>query len=182
MTTAVGFESLRADWNRIAEQLESRSPFHTWEWNWTWWKNLAPRSRLRLLVFSRGGEVVGIAQFHERGPLGGAGSIAPLGWGALTEDLELIFAEEDRLELLTATLAWLRKRPWAVVRLPQLRQGEPEAVGLDRKLSDSREVVFETLELPATWEALLGRLRQSMRGNTRYYPRLLGRHGHAHSF
>jgi CelD/BcsL family acetyltransferase involved in cellulose biosynthesis len=132
-------------------------------------------------VFSRGEEVVGIAQLHERG-LPATRSIAPLGWGALTEDLELLFPEQDRLALLGATVSWIRDRRWLLVRLPQLRGHEISALQLDPRLADVREVVFETLELPPTWEALLARLTRSMRGNTRYYPRLLERHGHTLGF
>lgn len=181
VTTATGFEALRGDWNRLAERLVPRSPFHSWEWNWAWWRNLAPRSQLHILVFGLDAEVVGIAQLHERG-LPAARSIAPLGWGALTEDLELLFLEQHRRALLGGTLSWIRERRWLLVRLPQLRGHEISALQLDSRLADVREVVFETLELPPTWEALLGRLSRSMRGNTRYYPRLLERHGHALGF
>ena len=67
ITTAAGFEALHGDWNRLADRLVPRSPFHSWEWNWAWWRNLAPRSKLHILVFSRDAEIIGIAQLYERG-------------------------------------------------------------------------------------------------------------------
>src|SRR5207302_2586015 len=50
----------------------------------------------------------------------------------------------------------------------------------ERALRD--DVYFDWRRLPPTWDELLDGLHRSMRGNIRYYPRLMERNGHKLAF
>ena len=80
--TLCDFDRLRPAWNELVEQLELPSPFHSWEWNRTWWDHFGRGRRLRILLFKRAQRLLGIGQFYERRLAAGAGPrlLIPLGW------------------------------------------------------------------------------------------------------
>jgi CelD/BcsL family acetyltransferase involved in cellulose biosynthesis len=192
IVTAEGFDELDAGWTAIVERMELPSPFHSWSWNRAWWNHFGAGRRLRILLFSRRGRPIGIAQFFEqRYGLRGAGprALFPIGWEdssrkqGLTEQWELLFPPEDRAQLMMALSSWLKHNRWGAVLLPSLPVGyqpvpwmEAHAVAVAQPVSSFYR------SLPDSWEGFVAGLKKSMRDNVKYYPRLLARRGHAVSF
>ena len=56
-----GFDSLRGEWNALLERSSANGVFLTWEWLRTWWKHLAERRKLSILVLRNEGQLVGLA-------------------------------------------------------------------------------------------------------------------------
>ena len=173
-----GFEGLKPDWDRLSAAMEVPSPFHSWEWVRTWWKHFGARRRMRIAVLREGENVVGIAPLYlvRYGPLL---VLVPMGWpDRLTEMMEPIVPPQDRDRVEAALMEWLvREHPVG------LATGLSRSVALrvsDRALES--DVYYDWRPLPESWDALLDGLHRSMRGNTRYYPRLLQRGGHSLAF
>src|SRR5437879_12842150 len=94
ITTEQGFVSLHSEWDSLADTLDLPSPFHSWDWNYVWWKHFGRRPHL--VVFRSDGRLVGLAQLQERRP-GWATSLGPTGAGnLLTEQLELLLPRPKR--------------------------------------------------------------------------------------
>jgi CelD/BcsL family acetyltransferase involved in cellulose biosynthesis len=188
LTTEAAFDGLHAGWNRLAGLMDDASPFQTWEWNRFWWKHFGAGHRLRLLAFHDAGELVGIAQFHQRrlGPTRiGRTLLAPLGWEdhrrrqGITEQNELIIPAEHIDRVLIALGGWLREQRWTAALLPGMRV----PIALPDQLSRRAVLVgkpnwFYSRPLPKSWEEFIAGLGKSMRDNVKYYPRLLERTGH----
>lgn len=172
------FDALRPDWNRLVVQLEIPSPFQSFDWNRAWWNHFGGRRQMRIAVLQEHGEVVGIAPFYllRYGPVG---ALVPFGWPDRLTELMAPIIPAFRRERLEASLSdWLLRR-YPIGFVAGLDPAS-EKYFCDRSLS--QQVYFDWRELPSTWEALLDGLHRSMRGNTRYYPRLLQRNGHKLSF
>jgi CelD/BcsL family acetyltransferase involved in cellulose biosynthesis len=173
-----GFAALRDDWDQVVERLEVRSAFHSFAWNWAWWKHFG-RGRLRILVIGLPGEVRGIAQFHERRHAGLLTSLAPIGWGnRLTEQIDLLLPEAEREELLGVVAAWLGRQGCTWAWVPGLCPEQARSLGGAVGSVFEKEIPFEFLDLPESWPALVAGLNKSMRDNVKYYPKLMVRNGH----
>jgi CelD/BcsL family acetyltransferase involved in cellulose biosynthesis len=170
--------ALEADWDRLVDSMEVPSPFLSSDWNRTWWDTFGRGKQARVAVLSEAGRVVGIAPFY-RVRYGPVRPLVPFGWpDRLTEQMEPIIPEPGRNTLNHALREWLLKEHTMGL-----------AAGLDRPTAVSfgeqalrDDVYFDWRPLPPTWDELLDGLHRSMRGNIRYYPRLLERSGHKLAF
>jgi hypothetical protein len=133
---------------------------------------------MRVAVLREEGEIAAIAPFYLR-RLGPVSALVPFGWpDRLAEQIEPIMPCAAREHLQTVLNAWLVKE-----------HAMGLVMGLDRsavQVFDDRsardDIYFDWRTLPSTWDHLLEGLGRSMRGNVRYYPRLLKRSGHSFSF
>jgi CelD/BcsL family acetyltransferase involved in cellulose biosynthesis len=177
VTDEEGFALLRPEWDELVDRLELPSPFQTWAWNHVWWKHFGHRGRPHIVVFRAGGSVAGIAPLQERRHVW-VSSIVPIGWGnLLTEQLELLLPESHRRQMLAALSAHLAGSDRGWIGLSGLQEGELEGC-LGRLGVVSRvDMPFEYRDLPPTWAELVQGLNRSMRGNVKYYPRLMNRDG-----
>lgn len=160
------------------------SPFQSWEWHRAWWRHFSVSrvDRLNLILFRRSGDLVGLASMKARTRFGFT-ELSPLGWrDRLTEYSVLMFPEDEKTILLQELWTWLKAHRWTWTCIPQLGQGIALPATAGSYLVSSETIVFEHLNLPASWEALDRGLNQSMRSNVRYYPRLMARERHPHSF
>jgi CelD/BcsL family acetyltransferase involved in cellulose biosynthesis len=178
ITSEEGFARLRPEWDALVETLELPSPFHSWDWNQAWWKYFSRQARLHIVAFRDQGRLVGLAQLQERAHRGWMTSLVPIGWGnLLTEQLELLFPRPERERLLDELARHLRTSGWSWIGLPGL-EDDDVARGWNGLGTVSRvEMPFEYRDLPATWEELVRGLNRSMRGNVKYYPKLMERNG-----
>jgi len=175
VTNEQGFVSLRSEWDALVDTLDLPSPFHSWDWNYTWWKHFG--RRLHLVAFRSRGRLLGIAQLHERRH-GWVTSLVPLGWGnLLTEQLELLFPRLERPRLLAALRGHLMESAWGWVGLSGLEDDELTEGLEGLAVASQVNMPFEYRDLPGTWEEMVRGLNRSMRGNVKYYPRLMLRDG-----
>lgn len=178
VTKSADFMALQADWDRLVDRMEVPSPFLSWDWSRTWWESFSGRSQMRLAVLREAGEVVGIAPFYwaRYGPVR---VLVPFGWpDRLTEQMEPILPGPGRHSLQQVLSEWLLSEH-AIGLAPGLDRPAAQLFG-ERALRD--EVYFDWRNLPPSWDELLDGLHRSMRGNIRYYPRLLERGGHQVAF
>lgn len=173
-----GLDALRSDWERLVDEMEVPSPFLGWDWHRLWWKHFGGRNQIRVAVLSDESGVVGVAPFYLKryGPLQ---FLAPFGWpDRLTELIQPIIPGRTTEPVQALLKQWLLKEH-ALGLVMGLDRSAAESF---RNQSLSDDVCFDWRELPSSWDQLLDGLHRSMRGNTRYYPRLLQRHGHSLEF
>ena len=178
VTSEEGFARLRPEWDALVEVLDLPSPFHSWDWNHVWRKHFGNRARPHIVVFRDAGRLVGLAQLQERDHRGWMTSLVPIGWGnLLTEQLELLFPRPERKRLLAELARHLRTSSWSWIGLSGLEEGDlPEGWG-GLGIVNRIDMPFEYRDLPATWEEMVRGLNRSMRGNVKYYPKLMLRNG-----
>ncbi len=179
--TEEGFRSLQPEWDSLVERLDLPSPFHSWDWNYVWWKHFGGHRRLHVLLFRENGRLAGIAQLYERyhGGRWGLTSLAPIGWGnLLTEQLELLFPRAERRRLLGELRRYLMGSKWSWFGLSGIDErdlGESwHGLGIVSRI----DMPFEYRNLPQTWEELVRGLNRSMKDNVKYYPKLMIRSGY----
>jgi CelD/BcsL family acetyltransferase involved in cellulose biosynthesis len=175
VTSAAGMDGLRSDWDRLVDMMDVPSPFLSWDWSRIWWEHFGGRHRMQMLVFREGGAIVGILALYRRryGPIT---VLVPFGWpDRLTEQMEPVVPTHSRARVLASLSAWLKSKRFTIGLITGL-EGAAANMFRDQTLSDP--VTFEWRMLPPTWDELTKDLTRSMRGNIRYYPRLMEREGH----
>ena len=178
VTKTAELTALHADWERLVDSMEVPSPFLSWDWSRTWWETFGRGKHMRVAVLRDAGQVVGIAPFY-RATYGPVRALVPFGWpDRLTEQIEPIIPEPGRDRVNSALSEWLLKEH-ALGLAPGLDRSTALLFG-ERALRD--DVYFDWRRLPPTWDELLDGLHRSMRGNIRYYPRLMERNGHKLAF
>ncbi len=172
------FLHLQPEWDALVDRLDLPSPFLSWDWNYAWWKHFGGHSRLHIVVFRADGRLAGLAQLHERRHAGPVTSLVPIGWGnLLTEQLELLFPSQDRKLLLGELRRVLSDSSWSWIGLSGLEPTDFDEPWDGLGVVDQVAMPFEFRELPRTWDELVRSLNRSMRGNVKYYPRLMQRSG-----
>ena len=191
VTRAEDLDTLRPVWSNLVEKMEDSSPFLTWDWMRAWWAHYGDRHQLRVLVFRQGSGVLGIAPLHQRrhgiGPLQ-LRTLAPIGWERggwqdLTQQLELLFPSEHRLELLARLLSWLRRSRYSAIWIPSVDASAPVPDWLASKVVIANPIfTFQGRALPDTWPAFVASLGRNTRQNANRYPRALLHAGHQCTF
>jgi CelD/BcsL family acetyltransferase involved in cellulose biosynthesis len=163
-------EEYRDDWQRLCEQSPHATIFQTWEWMQSWWRFHHKGKRLRVLILSDAGRVVGIAPFFIRfGPLR---VLQLLGTGG-SDYLDLL-AESNREADVVSHIAQFLQKNKATWDWADLQQVKPNAVAT--QLSGARVLQGETcpyLPLESSYELLLKSLGKKLRQNIGYYARAL---------
>jgi CelD/BcsL family acetyltransferase involved in cellulose biosynthesis len=123
------FALMGEEWNALLRDSDADCLFLTWEWLYTWWRNLAGRRRLFILAVRYGDQLVAIAPLALAPPA--LGRLLPfrsfqlLGMGAVGSDyLDLIVRRGWEDEAVKALAECLRSER-AMLELRRLR---PEAV------------------------------------------------------
>lgn len=62
------FYALRDEWQELLRNSASNTLFLTWEWQFTWWQNLAEARKLAILVIRRNGQLIAIAPMTVKPP------------------------------------------------------------------------------------------------------------------
>ncbi len=178
VTSEEGLARLRPEWDALVDELALPSPFHSWDWNHVWWKHFGRHSRPHIVVFRAGDRTLGLAQLQERNHGGWVTSLVPIGWGnLLTEQLDLLIPALHRRRLLAELRRHLLESSCSWIGLSGLVEADLtegwEAMGVVSRV----DMPFEYRVLPPTWEEMVRGLNRSMRGNVKYYPRLMMRSG-----
>jgi CelD/BcsL family acetyltransferase involved in cellulose biosynthesis len=133
---------------------------------------------MRVAVLRDEDQIVGIAPYYRVG-FGPVHALVPFGWpDRLTEQMEPIIPEAGGNLLHSALTEWLLKEH-TMGLTAGLGRSTAQRFG-NQALSE--DVYFDWRLLPRSWDELLDGLHRSMRGNIRYYPRLLERNGHKLAF
>ena len=176
-------DALAPEWDDLIDRLDG-TPFQRWAWHRAWWSHFAKpkQARLRIALFRQGGRLAGIVPFvaMRRDLFTELRTIGSR--DRLTEQLDLIAEPDLRQPVLEALQDWLLAEPWSWVWLPQLRADDRLRDWFADRIADSTEIEFEHHVLPKSWNEMEYSLHKSMRSNTRYYPKLMRREGHPHSF
>lgn len=170
-----GMDRLRPDWDRLVDEMDVPSPFLSWDWNRIWWEHFGGRHRMQVLVFREAGQIVGILPLYRRwyGPVT---VLVPFGWpDRMTEQMEPIVPTRWRARVIAALNDCMQCKRFTIGLITGV---DPATAGMSREHTLSDPVVFEWRNLPPSWDELMKDLTRSMRGNIRYYPRLMEREGH----
>lgn len=124
------FQDSRLPWNRLVSTMRFPSPFCSWEWIDTWWKQFGKEHELVPLFIYRDGDLCGILPLFKRRPTTASQWLmgAMLDYCGATEvypdHLDIICAPEDAPACIEAAFDFLREQQsgWAWVRLPMLAQ------------------------------------------------------------
>ena len=171
------FELLKQEWNELLRNSTADCLFLTWEWLWTWWKNLAEGRKLFLITVRCGRELVAIAPFAVRSwtvvGLIPCRSLEFLGTGSVGSDyLDLIIRrgkEPDICRLLADFLAQER----LMVMLTHLNRRSSLVAGLTAELqargwgcSEAKINLCPLINLSGhSWESYLASLGPEHRYN-----------------
>jgi CelD/BcsL family acetyltransferase involved in cellulose biosynthesis len=178
VSSVAGLDDLKADWERLVDLMDVPSPFLSWYWSRVWWEHFGGGHRMRVAVLREDGDIVGIAPFYLH-RLALFNSAVPFGWpDRLTEQIEPVIPGRPHDQVHAVLNSWLL-REHSLGMVAGIDRSVAQQFGA-RALRD--DVWFEWRELPTSWDELLDSLTRSMRGNIRYYPRLLQRSGHTFKF
>ena len=167
LTDADGFDTLRNEWDALAEEAEA-TLFQTWEWQRAWWRRLG-RGRLRLWTLRRNGRLIALAPLVLRRHFGlPLRELVFCGTG-VSDYLDVVCRPEDAesagRRLLQDVAA--RRREWDLVDFQQLRERSPLLrAGVPAALHSLtlRQEPCPGVALPGTWEEFTAALGKKLRG------------------
>ena len=175
-----GFEGLQEEWNELLESSARPCIFLTWEWLYTWWKNLSGRRRLLILtVRAEGGRLMAIAPFviHPRAlwDLTPFAALEFLGTGSIGSDYLDIIVRQGNEEAVCIVLTEYLHRRKLSLRLAQLNA----EFSIGQEIADRLSVqrwnlgVWQTNLCPyirlsgLTWDSYLAAIGSEHRYNLR---------------
>ena len=158
--TTAELAGLRRVWEQVASSSEERAPFLTWEWQESWWAVFSASHRPRTLIFSRKGEVVGIAPLCVS--LEREGTLQFAGGEDLSDQLGLLALPGFEEEVAEGVVAWARSSGSLGLDLHFLRDWGWELPALQRALGRQGisgevhpEEVSPAIDLPTTFDEYL---------------------------
>lgn len=183
--------SLQEEWGELLSRSDAPTPFCTWIWVNSWWKNFQHDRELHTLLIrerhpsdATPGRLLGIAPFYIRFSGGVPIRIRTLtllgAESAFTERHDIIAAKDKRHVVTTAVAEYLIKREgelWDIMEWEGVGRDDLPTEIADKVESETKQV-YSIGELATSWETFFKSLNPSMRRNLRYYPRLIHRHGH----
>ncbi len=182
VTDFAGWEALRPWWDRLLEASTDPTPWQTWDYLTNWWRNLAGRRRLRIVVVESGGTPVMIfpMQITREWMIGvPTRLLEPISmmWDVNRPRVALGAPDPRAFQVGLETL-WGIRREWDSIRIEELPIDDPQARAL-RDFAEMRGMRFRdvlssvcpTLRLDQPWDAFLKsrgpRLRKNLRASLR---------------
>jgi CelD/BcsL family acetyltransferase involved in cellulose biosynthesis len=174
--TSEGLEKLRGEWDELLQASEADCLFLTWEWLYTWWKNLSEDRKLFIITVRSGRKLLAIAPLALRPPrltLSPFLSLEFLGTGSVGSDyLDLIIRRGEEQEVLQALAGYLSSEK-LMIQLAQVKKGSSFAKEFAVQLRQRGWSFLETktdvcpfINLSGqSWESYLAGLGQSHRNN-----------------
>ncbi len=165
------FTELRPEWNTLAGQGMTNSPFQSLEYQSSWWRNLQPaHSTLHTLAARHGdGRLAAIACFY----LNPEGVIHFNGCVEETDYLDLIATAADAEESWAAIMATLCSPEfpiWQLLELCNIPEDSPTRTFLPRAAAQQKLALVEAIDevcpvvtLPATFDDYLDSLDSKQR-------------------
>ena len=169
-------EELRAEWQDLAENATSATPFQTWEWQSAWLRHYRRTKRPLILTVREGRDLVGLMPVTRS--IGVWRTVRSMGCGASDYLHPLALAgREDGVAREVAEHLARTVRP-DLIDLHQVRETQPLAVLTSPDLRMEQATCL-LLDLPKTYEAYLGTLSKSLRYDVRRLEKSLFREGRA---
>lgn len=189
VSTAVGLEGLRADYDRLHRATGNGFPFALHDWHVTWWKHFAAQGRrisdaLRIYVVrDRARRAVGIVPFvatdRRFGPLV-VRTLAMLGPDPYISELRGPLVEpgheRDVARLLRERLA--TDGAWDWIFWTGLNEPFAKALDEGHRVQWLEPTLDYELDLPATWDEFRGGLKRNIRESIRHCYNSLKRDGY----
>ena len=100
--TAYDCDDLEGSWKGLLGSAVTNTPFHTCQWQRTWWAQLQDEREKLLLEVRRGGEVVGIAPLMRLGQ-----DITLIGSSHICDYMDIIVAQGQEPAVAAALLDYL---------------------------------------------------------------------------
>lgn len=173
------FTDLRDEWNQLLAASPANCLFLTWEWLHTWWKHLAGRRQLHLLLVRCGQELVAIAPLARRPPsmtrLLPFPALEFLGTGTVGSDYLDVIVRRGAERKVADALAGALADPPPAIELAQVNRESSFAAQLARRLEQKEWSVKDTptdvcpfINLAdVSWEMYLQKLGPAHRYNFR---------------
>ncbi len=176
LTAASAFEKLELEWNALLHRSVTDSLFLTWEWQMTWWQNLASGDLCIMTFREDHGALAGIAPMYCKISEDGTKALAQIGYD-VSDYLDVIVAQGREAAIYSALFDLLSSPDfpaWDSVDLYNLPAASPTNTQL-KALAQARgfkvdwreQVVSPVLQLPATWEDYLASLDKKERHEIR---------------
>lgn len=170
-------EALESDWNKLLAASDHDSPFMSWDWMDSWWKQFG-RGELKIVTLWEGPQLIAIAPFYLMAGPAGMRTLKLLGSGQ-SDYLDFLVRKEQAGELYTKLLEVVEKL--GIWDLVQLEQVPPRRLPLIRQVFKSlgRSVQIKArghcygLPLPGRWDDFLAGLGPNERYNIRRRTRTL---------
>lgn len=160
LTSPDSFQELQSEWKELIGAAPSATPFQTWEWQSTWARHFARRSRLHVITVREGNDLVGLMPLAQSQRAWK--TLKAIGTGS-SDYLHAIAREGYEHAVNEAISSNLQETKGPdLIDLHQVREDKPFA------LSASDYVPIEqarclVLDLPPTYDAYLGTLSKSLR-------------------
>ena len=186
VTNTDEFENLQKTWNELYNSNPHHTPYQSWEWNYTWWKNFGVDERLRLIVIEEGHKLVGIAPFYLRKtfygfPLSHFGFIGQ----KRTDYLDFIIADGEQEKFFSEFSKCLKEleTEWRFIDLKDIPQASPNIDYLLNGICDTYPFfsfdlkrLCVTLPLTDEWQTFLKTLGKRTRRDVNYDRRYIQKH------
>ncbi len=180
ITSADGFEALRADWDALLAGCDPVSPFLTWDWQFLWWRHYGGGQALRIVAARDDGRLVGVLPLYVQRLRALRGLLPlrvlrPVGTGGDTTpdylDPLMLPSHSDVLPNELARFVAECTGPWDELLMSDLRAQGPLRGALEVACAargwptmTSRSAQISYVSLPPTWDEYL----QSVSRERRY--------------
>jgi CelD/BcsL family acetyltransferase involved in cellulose biosynthesis len=185
ITRQTDFAALEIDWNSLLQRSEANNVFLTWEWLSNWWEVFGAGKELRIPVFYRNSELVGLVPLYVRKirfaralPLR---EISFLGCGETVRSdyMDIISLPEYRDKCRDALLDHLiRDRSWDIATFKDLSDSSSLLSPRSKEELKVHEIETEGchyIRMPDSYDNYLSGLDARMRRNIRNRRRNLNR-------
>lgn len=138
INTEKRFREIREEWTELLAHSSADCIFLTWEWLYTWWKHLAGKRKLHVLVIRSGEDLIGIAPLASPSTklirLAHIRALEFLGTGSVGSDyLDIIARRGKEVEVLDILVEYLQREKF-VLDLKQLAKDASLAFQLAARL------------------------------------------------
>jgi CelD/BcsL family acetyltransferase involved in cellulose biosynthesis len=176
----VSIREIAPVWGRILAQRDGSPVFLTPEWQQVWWDQFGGDPKdLRLVVIGDDENPLGIAPMLLSGD-----TLTFLGDTDLFDYHDFVLQEKDAAAFYPALVECLNAEPWRAMELVSLVESSPTLEHLPKlyerlgySVAVDQEDVVPGVQLPATWDEYLARLRKKDRHELRRKLRRLDDYG-----
>jgi len=169
-------DEIRAEWQELAYESPTATPFQTWEWQSAWLRHYLRRKRALVVAVREGGDLVGLMPLTRS--IGMWRTLRAMGSGS--SDYLHPLAREGCEEVVASEIAQCLREVTRVdlIDLHQVRETQPLAGFASGELRKEQSTCL-LLDLPDSYETYLSTLSKSLRYDVRRLEKSLFKEGRA---